>query len=75
MLTARTEVTDRMLIFGQRHLRLVLAPVRGPLQRTPPLPQPPSPPAPDHPVADLTQKQVKRRPVLGGAINEYEPAA
>src|SRR5690348_725747 len=25
VLTARTEVTDRMLIFGQRHLRLVLA--------------------------------------------------
>ena len=25
VLTARTEVTDRMLIFGQRHLRTVLA--------------------------------------------------
>ena len=25
MLTARTEVTDRMLIFGQRHLRAILA--------------------------------------------------
>ena len=25
VLTARTEVTDRMLVFGQRHLRLVLA--------------------------------------------------
>ncbi len=25
VLTARTEVTDRMLIFGQRHLLLVLA--------------------------------------------------
>jgi hypothetical protein len=25
VLTARTEVTDRMLIFGERHLRLVLA--------------------------------------------------
>ena len=25
VLTARTEVTDRMLIFGQRHLRSVLA--------------------------------------------------
>jgi hypothetical protein len=24
VLTARTEVTDRMLIFGERHLRLVL---------------------------------------------------
>ena len=25
MLTARTELTDRMLIFGERHLRTVLA--------------------------------------------------
>ena len=25
VLTARTEATDRMLIFGQRHLRTVLA--------------------------------------------------
>jgi putative transposase len=25
MLTARTEVTDRMLIFGERHLRTILA--------------------------------------------------
>jgi putative transposase len=28
-----------------------------------------------HPVADLTQKQIKRRPILGGLINEYERAA
>ena len=25
VLTARTEITDRMLIFGQRHLRIVMA--------------------------------------------------
>jgi len=25
VLTARTEVTDRMLIFGERHLRAILA--------------------------------------------------
>jgi len=29
----------------------------------------------DHPVADLSQEQIKRRPVLGGLINEYERAA
>jgi putative transposase len=34
-----------------------------------------SPPRSDHPVADLSRKQVKRRPVLGGLINEYERAA
>ena len=33
VLTARTEITDRMLIFGQRHLRTILDRVRGPLQR------------------------------------------
>ena len=34
VLTARTEVTDRMLIFGERHLRLALAAGRqGRLQR------------------------------------------
>ncbi len=26
VLTARTEITDRMLIFGERHLRTILAP-------------------------------------------------
>ena len=25
VLTARTEITDRMLIFGERHLRMILA--------------------------------------------------
>ena len=30
------------------------------------------PPRPDHPVADLSQEQIKRRPVLGGLLNEYE---
>jgi hypothetical protein len=28
------------------------------------------PPRPDHPVADLSQKWIKRRPVLGGLISE-----
>ncbi|MFD4709213.1 hypothetical protein ACFWN5_05875 [Streptomyces sp. NPDC058430] len=32
--TVRSEVTDRMLIFGQRHLRTVLDEVRPALQRT-----------------------------------------
>jgi putative transposase len=33
VLTVRTELTDRILIFGERHLRTVLAPVQHPLQR------------------------------------------
>jgi len=76
VLTARTEVTDRMLIFGERHLRSVLAeyarhyngqrPHRGRQLR---------PPRPDHPVADLSRERIKRRAVLGGLINEYERSA
>jgi len=76
VLTARTAVTDRMLIFGERHLRIVMAGYAGHyngrrrhrglhLQ----------PPRPDHPAADLSQEQIKRRPVLGGLLNEYERAA
>ena len=49
VLTARTEVTDRMLIFGERHLRLVLAEYEAQLQRTTPPSQPPAPPAPARP--------------------------
>ena len=76
VLSARTEVTDRMLIFGERHLWLVLAeyethcngrrPHRGRQLR---------PPRPDHPAAGLSRQRIKRRPVLGGLINEYERAA
>jgi len=33
------------------------------------------PPRPDHPVADLSHQRIKRRPVLGGLIEEYERAA
>ena len=33
------------------------------------------PPRPGHPVADLSQERIKRRPILGGLINEYERAA
>ena len=49
VLTARTEITDRMLIFGERHLRSILAEYAGPLQRTTTPPQPPTPPAPARP--------------------------
>ena len=76
VLTVRTEVTDRMLIFGERHLRSVLAqyalhynrqrPHRA-LQLRPPRPQ--------APVPEPIHGKIRRRPILGGLINEYEPAA
>jgi putative transposase len=74
--TLRAELTDRMLIFGQRHLRLVLAEyVRHYNGRRPRRARELRPPQPTHPVADLNYEQIKRRPVLGGLINEYERAA
>jgi putative transposase len=33
------------------------------------------PPQPTYPVADLTHERIKRQPILGGLINEYERAA
>ena len=76
VLTARTEITDRMLIFGERHLRSVLAEyARHYNGRRPHRSRGLRPPRPDHPAADLSQQRIKRRPVLGGLINEYERAA
>ena len=65
VLTARTEVTDLILIFSERHLRSVMAQyARHYNGRRPPRQL--QLPRPDHPVADLSQERVKRRPVLGG---------
>src|SRR5207244_1562573 len=74
--TVRRECTDRMLIVGQRHLASVLAeytrhynehrPHRSLGQR---------PPNPPPQVADSTAVSVRRRPILGGLINEYSQAA
>jgi putative transposase len=71
--TIRTEVTDRMLIFGERHLRGVLAtyakhyngqrPHRA-LQLRPEAPAP-----------EPIHRKIRRRPILGGLINHYEVAA
>jgi hypothetical protein len=76
VLTVRTEVTDRMLIFGERHLRQVLAGyadhynarrAHRALQLRPPrsislVPEP-------------VDGRIRRRPILGGLLNEYETAA
>ena len=76
VLTARNEVTDRMLIFGERHLRTVLAQYEAHYNgRRPHRSRQLHPPRPDDPVADPSKQRIKRRPVLGGLINEYERAA
>jgi hypothetical protein len=55
-----------MLIFGERHLRLVLAEYGAPDNgRRPHRSCQLRPPRPDFPVADLSQKRIKRRTVLG----------
>jgi putative transposase len=65
-----------MLIFGQRHLRIILAGYEAHYNgRRPHHSRQLQPPRPGHPVADLSQERIKRRPVLGGLINEYERAA
>ena len=76
VLTARTEVTDQMLIFGPRHLRTILAEYEAHYNgRRPHRSRHLRPPRPDHPVADLSQERIRRRRVLGGLINEYERTA
>jgi putative transposase len=67
---------DRMLILGQRHLRTILAQYEGYYNgRRPHRSRQLRPPRPDHPVADLSQERIQRRPILGGVLNECERAA
>ena len=76
VLTARTECTDRMLIFSERHLRTVLRrytrhyntarPHRTLNLRAPA----------DNPnVSPFPAQRIRREPVLGGLINEYNRAS
>jgi putative transposase len=77
--TLRRELLDRILIFGPGHLRRVLAeyaihynahrPHQSLGQRSPD-----TDPAVPAPAIDLTSTRIRRRPVLGGLINEYEAA-
>ena len=80
VLTVRTELADRILIFGERHLRRVLAEYpthyntrrpRRALQLRPPRPEP----AIADPGHRRIRRRIRRRSVLGGLINEYEAAA
>jgi putative transposase len=76
VLTVRTEVIDRMLIFGERHLRHVLAGYAAHYNTARPhqalrL----RPPRPALPVPEPVDGRIRRRPILGGLLNEYETAA
>jgi putative transposase len=76
VLTARTELTDRLLIFGERHLRRVLAEyARHYNGQRPHRARQLRPPRPDHPVPTVPARRITRRTVLGGLLNECEPAA
>jgi hypothetical protein len=64
------------MIFSERHLRIVMAEYARPCNgRRPHRALQLQPSRPDHPVAGLSQERIKRRPVLGGLLNEYERAA
>jgi transposase InsO family protein len=76
VLTVRTELTDRMLIFGERHLRRVLAAYAAHYNtQRPHRALQLRPPRPESLIPEPGHRRVRRRPVLGGLINEYEPAA
>ena len=76
VLTVRTELTDRMLIFGERHLRYVLnAYARHYNGQRPHRSRQLRPPRPDHPIPARPARRITRRTVLGGLLNEYQPAA
>jgi transposase InsO family protein len=76
VLTVRTELTDRILIFGEHHLRRVLAEYAAHYNtQRPHRALQLHPPRPELPVRQPAHGRIRRRPVLGGLLNEYEPAA
>jgi putative transposase len=74
--TVRTECTDRMLIYGESHLRSVLRTYAGHYNsHRPHQGQDQRPPDHDEPVVVPLDAPVQRRKVLVGVINEYRRAA
>jgi transposase InsO family protein len=79
--SVRREVLDRILILGERHLRAVLTeyqvhdnttrPHQGIAQRVPDE----EPDVARAALTDIDRQQIRRKPVLGGQINEYTHAA
>ena len=74
--TARAECTDRMLIYNEAHLRVVLQAYAGHYNgHRPHQSRQQRPPDDDKPVVVPLDVPVLRRKVLGGVINEYHRAA
>ncbi len=73
--TARAECTDRMLIYGERHLRSVLGEYADHYQHRPHQSRQQRPPDQDDQIGVPPDLPVSRRKVLGGLINEYYWAA
>jgi putative transposase len=74
--TARAECTDRMLIYGERHLRSVLGEYAGHYNRhRPHQSRQQRPPDQDQPAVLSLDAPIRRRMVLEGVINEYYQAA
>jgi putative transposase len=74
--TVRREVTNRLLIIGERQLRTVLTRyVTHYNTRRPHRALQLKPPRPDRPIPRQGSTQIRHQPILGGLINEYEPTA
>ncbi|MGH3289143.1 MAG: integrase core domain-containing protein [Streptosporangiaceae bacterium] len=74
--TARAECTDRMLIYGERHLRSVLGEYAGHYNgHRPHQSRQQRLPDRDDQVSVPLDLPVQQRKVLGGVINEYYQAA
>ena len=78
--TARVEVTDRVLIAGPRHLRVVLEEYVAHYNchrphRARNLRPPDSPDAVTAVISEMRRAEIRRRKVLGGLISEYQRAA
>ncbi|WP_202970898.1 integrase core domain-containing protein [Saccharothrix sp. ALI-22-I] len=74
--TVRREVTDRLLIINEHHLQAVLDRYAAHYNhRRPHQALQLAPPRPDQPITEPSCTSIRRRPVLGGLINEYKPTA